>query len=790
MRLPAGTEKGNSPAPSDAGNAMREAYIGVDVGTLSARAGVFDREGQLIASARRPIGIWREPGEIVEQSSEDIWLAVTSAVRRAVETSGLPPEAIAGMGFDATCSLVALDRDARPLSVSPTGAPERDVIVWMDHRAAADADRINAGGHETLRYVGGRISPEMHAPKLAWLARCKPETIAKAGGVFDLTDFLSFRATGSLTRSLCTATCKFGYLAHEKRWPDEFFDSVGLGLLKADDYALIGARPALPGAPLGQGLTAKAAAAMALRQGTPVGAGLIDAHAGAAATLGARAEGRQADPQRRLALILGTSSSCMALSGERRFVEGVWGPHFAALTPDQWLIDGGQSAFGAAVDHLLRQHPAFAALHARIGAHALAALEKDIVARAGGLSSAALIAEGLHVLPDFIGSRSPVADPGARGCVLGMDLREDAASLQELHVAGLCGLAYGLADIVAKLERAGYEFDAIIVSGGAAQSPLVRQIIADVCGKTVEAPETTEPVLLGSAMIGAVAAGTQTLVSAMESMSATALRVAPAGGAISAFHAQKRRAHEILRRAEREIRHATVKARWPEVVIFDCDGVLVDSEVIALAVTRRRLGEAGLRLSDEETRDRFLGLRLDSVLRRVETELGAPLPKEFPDDLTREILTTFARELKGVEGVRQAVEGLRARVCVASSSAPERLNFALRVTGYETLFAPNIFSAAEVVQGKPSPDLFLFAARAMGAAPNDCLVIEDSVAGVSAARAAGMRVFGFVGASHFSRLEEGADLTAAGAELIFEDMARLPDIVAARMARTDAPSMD
>ena len=759
---------------------MREAYLGVDVGTLSARAGVFDSAGQLIASARRPIAIWREPGEIVEQSSDDIWLAATAAIKEAVEASGLPPEAIAGIGFDATCSLVALDRDRRPLSVSLTGAPERDVIVWMDHRAAGDADRINASGHETLRYVGGKISPEMHAPKIAWLAKHKPETIAKAGHVFDLTDFLSFRATGSLTRSACTATCKFGYLAHEKRWPDEFFDGVGLSFLKDDDHALIGARPAPPGAPLGQGLTADAAAAMALRKGTPVGAGLIDAHAGAAGTLGARAGSEHGDPRRRLALILGTSSSCMALSDEPRFVEGVWGPHFAALTPDQWLIDGGQSAFGAAIDHLLRLHPAFAELKGRAGPHALAALERDIVARAGGLSPAALIAEGLHILPDFIGSRSPMADPAARGGVLGMDLREDAASLQELHVAALCGLAYGLADIFAKLERAGYRFDAIVVSGGAAKSPLVRQIIADVCGKAVEAPATAEPVLLGSAMIGAVAAGRRTLASAMDSMSTIAERTEPAGGAIAAFHARKRRAHETLRQAERDIRRLALKTRWPEVVIFDCDGVLVDSEVIALAVTRRRLGEVGLHLSDEETRERFLGLRLDLVLRRVESELGAPLPQGFSDDLAREILSTFARELKGIEGVRQAVAGLRTRVCVASSSAPERLSFALQVTGYETLFAPNIFSAAEVAQGKPSPDLFLFAARAMAGAPKDCLVIEDSVAGVAAARAAGMRVFGFVGASHFSPHDEGADLTAAGAELIFDDMTKLPDIVAAR----------
>ena len=114
---------------------MSEAYIGVDVGTLSARAGVFDSAGRLIASARRPIAVWREPGDIVEQSSDDIWSAVTSAVREAIQASGLPAQAVRGMGFDATCSLVVLDRNARSLSVSPTDAPERDVIVWMDHRA-------------------------------------------------------------------------------------------------------------------------------------------------------------------------------------------------------------------------------------------------------------------------------------------------------------------------------------------------------------------------------------------------------------------------------------------------------------------------------------------------------------------------------------------------------------------------------------------------------------------------------------------------------------------------------
>ena len=752
---------------------MGAAFIGVDVGTGSARAGVFDSSGRLLGSARRALALWREPGDVVEQSSADIWRAVTEAVREAVGASRLPGDAIAGLGFAATCSLVALDDSLEPLSVNAAGAPERDVIAWMDHRAAEDAARINAAGHEILRYSGGALSPEMQTPKLAWLARSKPEIFARSAHFLGLTDWLSFRAAGSLARSLCTVACKFGYLAHEGRWPGEFFDSIGLGALNANGFARLGAQIVAQGTPLGQGLTAEAAGALGLDPGTPVGAGLIDAHAGALGTLGAWAGGRPGDPRRRLALILGTSSSCMAVSDEPRFIDAVWGPHLSALTPGQWLMDGGQSAFGAAVDRLTRLHPAFTeASPARLDA-----LESRIVARAGGLSEAALIAERLHTLPSFIGRRAPAADAAARGGVVELDLRDDAASLEELYVAGLCGLAYGIADIVEAFERAGYGFETIIVSGGAAQSALVRQIVADACGKSVSMPETTEPVLLGSAMIGAVAAGKETLPSAMGSMSALGRTIEPASGLVAAFHARKRRALAVLERAEREARKA-MQARWPEVVIFDCDGVLVDSEVISLGVTRRMLAEAGLALSDDETRRRFLGKRQDAVLRRVEAELGARLPGDFTGALSREILATFERDLKGVEGVRQAVAGLDARVCVASSSAPERLRFALRVTGYEALFAPNIFSSAEVPRGKPHPDLFLFAAHTLGADPDRCLVIEDSVAGVSAARAAGMIVFGFVGGSHFSVPAQTEELTAAGADLIFDDMARLPEIVA------------
>ncbi len=219
---------------------------------------------------------------------------------------------------------------------------------------------------------------------------------------------------------------------------------------------------------------------------------------------------------------------------------------------------------------------------------------------------------------------------------------------------------------------------------------------------------------------------------------------------------------------------------WPEVVIFDCDGVLVDSEVIALEQTRRALGAAGLHLSDAQTFGRFLGRRRDTIVQLAQEELGGQLPQDFSDDLTRDILARFATDLKGVAGVRQALAGLRARVCVASSSAPERIRQSLVLAGYEALFAPNIFSATMVAEGKPRPDLFLHAAGQMGVVASQCLVIEDSVAGVLAAASAGMEAFAFVGGSHFRPPLDLEPLIAAGAVLAFDDMAQLPALIAQR----------
>ena len=540
---------------------MRQAFIGVDVGTSSARAGVFDEKGSLLATAKHPITVWHEAGSVVEQSSSEIWAACGASVRAAMADAAIAPSAVKGVGFDATCSLVVLDAGANPLTVSSSGDERRNVIVWMDHRAIAETRRINETQDDVLRYVGGSISPEMEIPKLLWLKKHLPSTYGAAGHFFDLADYLSFRATGSTARSMCTLACKWNYLAHEQRWSESYFQRVGLGDLASDNYARIGREIVAPGTPLGAGLTKSAARDFGLLEGTPVAASLIDAHAGGVGTIGGRERSNEpVDVCRRLAYIMGTSACIMATTREPCFVPGVWGPYYSGMLPDFWLNEGGQSAAGAAIDHLLRSHPGYnetvATAHAA-GTELLEYLERRIVSRVGNLGEAALLARDIHVLPEFLGNRSPFADPDSRAVVAGMDLDVDIGSMERLFVAGLCGLAYGLADVVEAFRSHGVDSDLMVISGGAARSSLVRQIMADTTGLTVAVPETQEPVLLGAAMLGAVAGRCcGSIGEAMSAMSAIGRLTEATTPGMADFHRTKRRVHGLLRKLDRESRDA------------------------------------------------------------------------------------------------------------------------------------------------------------------------------------------------------------------------------------------
>jgi D-ribulokinase len=540
---------------------MRQAFIGIDVGTTSTRAGIFDEEGFLLATAKHPIAVWHEAGDIVEQSSSDIWEACASALRTAMADAAISPDLVKGIGFDATCSLVVLDRRGEPLTVSASGDNRRNVIVWMDHRAIEEARLINETQDEVLRYVGGSISPEMEMPKLLWLKRHLRDSFDRAGHFFDLADFLSWRATGSLARSTCTVTCKWNYLAHDARWSARYFERVGLKEFVSEDYRRIGTEIVAPGTPLGAGLTERAARDFGLKAGTPVGASLIDAHAGGLGAIGGRdTSGATVDVCDRLAYIMGTSACIMATTVAPCFVPGVWGPYYSGMVPGFWLNEGGQSAAGAAIDHLLRSHAAHAEASAaaqRDGVDIIQFLEKRIIARAGHASAAAVLARDIHVLPEFLGNRSPHADPDTRAVIAGLDLDADVSAMERLFVAGLCGLAYGLADVIDAFRAHDVNSRVIVMGGGAGRSPLVRQIMADTTGLTVALPQTVEPVLLGAAMLGAVAAGAYaSLGETMAAMSALGALTEPAAPGMPYFHRRKREVYRLLRGLDRASREA------------------------------------------------------------------------------------------------------------------------------------------------------------------------------------------------------------------------------------------
>lgn len=545
---------------------MSALYLGIDVGTGSARAGLFDASGTRVGIAAEPIQIWKPRQDFVQQSSEGIWRACGAAVRRALHEAGARPDAVRGIGFDATCSLVLLDADDRPVSVSPDGEAEQNVIVWMDHRALAEASEINATADAVLKYVGGVISPEMQTPKLLWLKRQLPGSFAKAARFLDLPDFLTYRATGVDSRSHCTTVCKWTYLGHEREgkgaWSQAYFERIGLGELLEQGARRIGAEVK----PLGQrvgALSQRAAAELGLVAGTAVGVSIIDAHAGGIGVLGTSVAGAalgEAELETRLALIGGTSSCHMAVSRQPRFVPGVWGPYFSAMLPGLWLTEGGQSATGALIDATVFGHargPELAARAAAEGSSVYALLNQRLeqLQRETKASFPAELSRELHVEPDHHGNRSPRADASLRGMVSGLSLDTDVDALARLYLATIQAIAYGTRDIIEALNRQGYRIDTLLATGGDAKNPVFLREHADATGCRIVLPREPEAVLLGSAVLAAVAAGDQPgVLPAMTAMSQAGSVVEPGPAPVRELHERKYQVFQAMYRHQLEYR--------------------------------------------------------------------------------------------------------------------------------------------------------------------------------------------------------------------------------------------
>uniref|UniRef100_A0AAG5DGN7 FGGY carbohydrate kinase domain-containing protein n=1 Tax=Anopheles atroparvus TaxID=41427 RepID=A0AAG5DGN7_ANOAO len=513
--------------------ANRAFLVGVDVGTGSARAALVNSSGQVLETYVKSIRTWNSQPNYYEQSSEDIWSAVCECVKNV--TSKIRKEDIKGIGFDATCSLVVLDEDMQPLTVSPSSKDnQRNIILWMDHRAEEEARFINATRHKMLTYVGGSVSLEMEIPKLLWLKR---HMWIKGSTFFDLPDYLTFRATGSDVRSICSTVCKWNYDAESRSWCEDFLESIGLAdELSCNNWKSIGTRVLNPGTSIEGGLSEVAARELGLRAGTAVASSMIDAHAGALALLGCQGPGEGGEGRKlttKMAIICGTSSCHMSLTENALLAPGIWGPYKHAIIPGLYLHEAGQSATGILIDHVLQTHPCYSELLKDHGSNGkiyafLNEFLLELATKRGELSLHRLTND-LHIWPDFHGNRSPLADPNLKGMICGLTMTKDVQNLALLYLALIQALAYGTRHILQVLEASGREpITTILLCGGLSKNSLFVQTHADVCSVPVLLPAETEAVLLGSAMMGAHAAGLYaSLAMAAASMGGNATVVKP-----------------------------------------------------------------------------------------------------------------------------------------------------------------------------------------------------------------------------------------------------------------------
>ncbi|WFD28337.1 hypothetical protein MNAN1_003346 [Malassezia nana] len=487
-------------------------FVGVDVGTGSARAVLVGQGASIVAQHTCPLTLWRyeEDPRLYEQSGDQIWSAISTCVRHVVSEAGVAPDDVQGIGFDATCSLVVVDRSTHaPISVTPPALgvhAERNVILWADHRAELEAQRINKTGHKVLDYVGGTMSLEMETPKILWLRQhLAPEDFARSE-FFDLPDYLTFRASGARARSHCSLVCKCGFISPGTAgstlgWQPDFLEQVGLGCL-APDYAALGGVPGrnglvlTAGMPVGAGLSESVAQELGLRPHTPVASALIDAYAGWVGTVAAGSLDAVVPPaslndaETRLVAIAGTSTCYCIQSANGVHVPGVWGPYHHAVFPGLWMNEGGQSSTGQLIDAIIETHPAYAATlsHAQTrSCSVFELLEESLEAQmhahnwpVTSPSSYVRLVSHAHMYPDFYGNRSPLADPSLRGMLIGLDLDRSRADLARKYLLTLEAIALQTRHIVDEMNRSGHRIEAIYFSGGGqARNRIYAQLVAD-----------------------------------------------------------------------------------------------------------------------------------------------------------------------------------------------------------------------------------------------------------------------------------------------------------------------
>lgn len=452
-------------------------FLGIDAGTESTRAVLFDCQGKQLAQASAETRNSFPRSGWAEQQPDDLISTLIQAVRDC--TNQIPAdrvEDIVGLCVDGTCSTVVF--------ATQSGKPLRNAILWMDTRADHETQIIKETNHPILKYSGGEDAVEWLIPKALWVKQHEPEVYSCSEVIAEAIDLMNFWLTGEWTASICNATDAWNYVSVEGGFSRDFFGAIGAPEL----LEKLPQRVLAMGSVIGK-LTDQAAKELGLPDNVVVAQGGIDAHAGLLG-LGVSEPGT-------LGLTIGSSSVHLAYSEKPRYIQGIWGPYPDIILPGKWLLQGGQSSTGSVLKWFKdRVSPAskMAQLQGKRPYEVLDALASALPPGANGVT----------MIEHFQGNRSPYRNPRSQGTILGLTL---ATREEDIFRAALESAAYGTRLILETLARDGLEIDNIVASGGGTRSELWMQIHADVCGLPLNITQTENVAALGSAMCAAVASG-------------------------------------------------------------------------------------------------------------------------------------------------------------------------------------------------------------------------------------------------------------------------------------------
>jgi len=452
--------------------------LGIDFGTESVRTGIFDLAGHPITFASESYPLYHPHAGWAEQHPDDWWRALVTATRRALAQSGVPGEAIVGVGADCTsCTVVLMDESFTPL---------RPAILWMDVRAADQASRIAQVDDPARKYNGyGNVSAEWMPCKALWVKENEPTLWARTRYAGEFIDWLTHRLTGEWVGSINNSSIRWYYDRSAGGWPAEFYTKIGLeDLLERFPSQILD---------LGQvagRLRKEVAAVLGLTPGIPVAEGGADALVAMV--------GLNVVKPGKLAFITGSSHLMLGQSAAAFHAKGIFGTYTDAVLPGQHTVEGGQVSTGSVVkwfrDNFCGKE---AALAAERGVDTYTVLNELAAHVPVG-------ADGLIVLEYWQGNRTPYVDPEARGIMRGFSLRHTTGHVFRAILEGIC---YGTEHILRTFRANGFAVEEMVAAGGPTRSRLWMQMHADVSNVPITLTEVADAPALGSAILAAVGAG-------------------------------------------------------------------------------------------------------------------------------------------------------------------------------------------------------------------------------------------------------------------------------------------